>query len=338
MQNVYGHVVGISDSGRNKIYNVILSTISKNSDGNEKIDTIARSYAEDKLILEMINHRIIMLNADIKDGKIHGSTGSFDRLAVTDELSSRTKVIIAEIRIKEDNRLIGYTIADKFGNVGNRKVEQTVDWCRQFTNKAKQLNSKAVPIQNYMYQSGNVDRSEALKSYDRDKVLVWYRIGGKLTNIKRATVDIKKNTENSSIKSLTEIYTTEQIMELKKGKDEGLNFRLYANPELSAEQMGALREALEAGVNPRPYAGPEFSVEAMQAYTIELKAGIDISKYVNPRYSAPQIIAVGTGVLDGIDISRIADPDKSVLEMDRIRVALAVKLWDTNDKLKMVID
>ena len=53
-------------------------------------------------------------------------------------------------------------------------------------------------------------------------------------------------------------FNNEQLSQIKKGINSGLDFSIYAKPEFTVEQMRKIREGLIRNLNVSWYAKPEF--------------------------------------------------------------------------------
>ena len=100
------------------------------------------------------------------------------------------------------------------------------------------------------------------------------------TETKTAVNRVPLQRNEKTLNKLDEIYTPEQIAELREGKKNGVEIRVYANPALSAQQMRALRKGLQKGINVKPFASVEYSPESMRWYISDREAGIDIRPYL----------------------------------------------------------
>ena len=68
--------------------------------------------------------------------------------------------------------------------------------------------------------------------------------------IKMATEKIWKENKNK--------FNNEQLSQIKKGINSGLDFSIYAKPEFTAEQMRQIRRGLIRNLNVSWYDKPEF--------------------------------------------------------------------------------
>lgn len=59
-------------------------------------------------------------------------------------------------------------------------------------------------------------------------------------------------------------YYHEQLIELRRGFEEGLDIRAYADPNFEHEQMEVIREGLEKGLNVSKYVFPYLASPVMR--------------------------------------------------------------------------
>lgn len=322
-----GHIVAINKTPGGTKYNVLLSQYTPET---KKWAISKESVAENVLIYAIVSGRVKISNADVQDGKLHGTTGSLDRFNADKATSVRPVVILSELRAHdEQGRLLGYKICTHDGVVKNVRLSDMITNCAKITNYAKANGINVVPIQNAMYVEATDTTTAHIKPYTHNQFIVEVMTVNKPTNIEAGTVNQAAN--NQQVSKLEEIFNKEQIAELVLGKKHGINYKLYGNKDLSAAQMRELRKALEDGINPRLYADPKFSVEAMKAYRFQQKYGVDVSGFINPAYNKAQIFELSTGVLSGVDISKMADPKNRAVDMAKIRIALENKIYKVFD-------
>ena len=150
---------------------------------------------------------------------------------------------------------------------------------------------------------------------------------------KREEVNTKKNSE--ALKKLEEIFSKEQIEQLKLGKRQGMNIKKIANPKLSAQQMKALRGIESCGHDCKVFADPRYSVEALMLIKAEAKYHGDLSCMMNPEYSAEQLAILSIANDDGIDIKKLGGPKVNVEEMQERLVRLQMETWKQLDVRSM---
>lgn len=129
------------------------------------------------------------------------------------------------------------------------------------------------------------------------------------------------------VNTASSVFTPEQLEVLGKGKAEGLDIRVYANPALSAKHMDTIRKVLSAGKNPLLILDPELSPELVSLYGSDLAQGANIRPYFNKKYTLKQAVQVKLGIIRGLDVSQYADPSIDGDEMEQRRVRLNADMW-----------
>lgn len=77
-------------------------------------------------------------------------------------------------------------------------------------------------------------------------------------------------------------FNFEQLSEIKKGLDNGLDVSIYGKPIYNSEQMYQIRSCLDY-------------------------SGIDLTEYVDETYNAEQMYQIKDGLYEGLDIRLYAD-------------------------------
>lgn len=324
---VKGHIVGIREANGTKVYSVLLSQYNPNTSPNWKFSF--ENVPEQNLMAAMKAGKVALYNAKVEGGALVGTTGALSRFNPKDPIPNTPVVVLSEIRVDDtSDRLIGYRIATGNGQVKAIRLNDMLSFCMRITKAAKQRDSKAVPIQNCMYVADSVQKKGTIRAYVEGQLIVERVKINKPNNAAPAKVDTEGN--KRQITRLEEMFSKEQIRELKLGKQHGVNIRVYGNNKLSADQMKSLRKALESGVDARAFADPRFTSESMQAYSVNAKYGVDISSFINPEYNPAQIYELSTAWLEGIDISKMADPKMSAEDMSKLRIELEMQLFGDN--------
>lgn len=279
-----------------------------------------RGFVSEPELIKALKKGLTIDNCELKDGQLHGKTGSLSRFYSNQRMKMKTLVIISEMRLGDSsNKLIGYKVVARDGSVRNIKVQDLLNFC-------KMAPPDLVPVQNAVYVSPSDNTSSGFIRgfYENQFYIEHVSITAKAPNVSPAKVN---TSENSKQIKASDVFNPEQLQELNLGKQSGVNIRIYGNKNLSAEQMREIRFALESGLDPRPYADPRFSADCMRAYRIQSKYGVDIRRYVNPKYNRYQIFTLGTAVLDHVDVARIADPNMTVEQMEKARIEMVASLW-----------
>ena len=327
-----GHIIGINKTTSGDMYRVLLNSY----DPNTRKWTFARSEVpEAVLIRTLASGKVHLCNAELSAGKLKGTTGSLSRFNPANSKFTRPIVILSELRTDDAAyRLLGYKIVTYDGKVRNIKVQELLDYCSNIAKMAAKYNGYAVPIQNAIYVEETPGVAAHIKGYIQNQFLVEDIHVSKPSNVEPAKVDQAAN--KKQVSRLEELFTKDQIEELRKGRESGVNYKLYGNNKLSAAQMKEIRKSLEAGINPKLYADPAFKPETMKAYRIQAKYGVDISQFINPSYNPEQIYELSTALISGVDISKLAYPKKSANDMAKERIEMESKIW--NETSVSVID
>ena len=198
-----------------------------------------------------------------------------------------------------------------------------MEYCRKVSNAGE------VPIQNGQYVQESGGRQSFIRAYPGGEYIKEVVVRRRSKHVKPANVDQQRN--EKAISRIEELFTPEQIKQLKLGKMNGVDIKVYGNNKLSAEQMEVIRKGLEDGINAKLYADPAYSVDAMRILRADMKYGVDVSYYLNPEYSAEQLSELANGFISGVDVSVYADPKIPPQEMAEIRMRLENGIWREMD-------
>ena len=321
MATQLGIVVGIDSNGSHKAYRVLIATISpkqgEEKQYNWKFECKLMPEAQ---VIQLLQKKVNWLNIKLENGVVKGSTGDLKRF---NNQQHKPYVIISQI-VNSDDKIIGYKIANYDGGVKSIPIKEMIAYGNR---TIKQGN---IPIQNAIFVPASEDNKTAhYKSYPGSPF-----IDERIVTRKNKYADKRRvNTSNNSktLNKLEEIYTPEQIKQLKIGKEHGVDIRIFANPALESAKMKVLREGLEQRVNVRPFAFPDYTIDAMRYYILELKTGMDIRQYLNPKYSIAQIAELSIAVDEGLDVSKMNDPELSVRQMQERRIRLENNVFHDED-------
>lgn len=305
-----GIIIGIERNERETAYKIVMYA---NNNGEWKF---TRQIATERSLVSAISSKQVdIVNAKVVNGKLKGRTGDLARF---DNKVNKPLVIIAELAVK-DRGTIGYKIANSTGAVKNIPVGELLAYC------AKTTKQGGVPIQNGMYVADTESQKAFIRAYpdgEYEKELIERH---RSKNAKPAQINTEEN--NKSISKIEELFNKEQIAELKLGKKNGIDIKIYGNNKLSAHQMKVIREGLEEGLNTKLFADPEYSVDAMRLLRADMKYGVDVGYYLNPKYSAEQLSELAIGFISGVDVDKYADPSINPEEMSEIRMRLENNIW-----------
>ena len=275
---------------------------------------------EPQLLSFLREKKLTLRNAAIKDGKLVGTTGSLERFKAKTN-GYPPMVIISEV-VDSDDNVLGYKICSSFGEVKTISIKDVLKMCETIQ------NSEMIPFQNAVYVSGDSAKKAHLRAFVEGDFVKEVIHRKKSAYAEPAVVKTSEASKN--LARLEEMFTQEQIVELKLGKQHGVNIKVYGNNKLSPAQMAVIRKTMEEGLDPRPFASPEFSVQAMRMYLADLRYGVDISNYINPKYTIDQLNEISLGYMEGLDVSSYADPKLSAEEMAERRMRLESGIWKTH--------
>lgn len=243
---------------------------------------------------------------------LKGLTGDLSRF------ESKPLVILAEF-VSSKGRVLGYKVADYNGEVRSLKLNDLLDFC---LTKEKH---RETPIQNGIVIKETPTKAAHIRCYTDGEFPRIVLEQTKPKAVEKPKVSIPTNEKKLS--RLEELFSIEQINELKLGKKHGVDIRIYGDNALTAKQMSIIREALEAGLPAKKFANPAYSVPCMKLLALDLKFKCDISFYLNPKLTVKQMDEISTGVISGVDVSQYADPSISAEEMAEIRMRLENGIW-----------
>ncbi|MEM4385784.1 MAG: hypothetical protein QXD03_04480 [Candidatus Anstonellales archaeon] len=317
-----GIIVGIDKNGSKDFYRVIIFEQGK---GINDWKFIKQMISGEDLVRHITGGKLTLMNGTVEGGKVVGNTGGFSRF---NNGVNRPLVVISEILVEGTNEVKGYKVASYDGVVKNIMLKDLIAYCRDIVSKG------GVPLQNAQYVSATEGQRDFIRSYPGAEFIKEYIPLRKNPHAEAAIdkkVDNKSNTTN-----LEDIFTPEQLEQLKLGKKNGVDIKVYANPKFTPEQMKFIRECLEEGINAKLFADPAYSIEVMMFLRGELKYGYDIRPYLNPKYTLEQLMEISIGIIAGVDISKFADPKLTPKEMFEIRIKLEKEMWkehpvDTHD-------
>ena len=333
---MFGVVVGIDNFSQTpnaaKVYRVLFAQVQL----NKKDKLIAsgewsfkKAGLDERTLLEKLGKVKFLNVTKSEDNKIKGFPASLDRFKPVAGAAGHNQrggvfrpiVILSEL-ISSEGFLIGYKIATANGEVKNIINKELIAFC----NRA--VKAGAIPIQNGMFVAESNGVKAHIKSYPNSPFITETLQVNKNKHVEKANVRLANN--EKTLNKLEEIYSKEQIHELRLGKKAEVDIRVYANPNLSAEQMSALRKGLAKGVDPKwlkLIASPAFSKDCMNFYIADLESGCDIRSYVNPKYNIHQLSVLSIGAEAGVDISKFSNPELTATEMQEIEERLESAIY-----------
>jgi len=314
----WGLIVGkeATKNGGETVYRVI--TLREDAGG-----TIYLKHRIDEktLVNNMSKGYVTIGNAKVEDGELKGTSGDLARF---DSKVNKPMVIISEIQA-EGIGLVGYKMATYEGDVTTNVLKEVLNYCEKVT------KAKGTPIQNAQYVSETDTQRSFIRAYPNCDFPI-----EKLNRGKKARTEYVES-ESNSVKvdttdknKLEEIFSKDQLRELRVGRNNGVDITVYANRKLSAEQMAVIRKGLEEGLNARLWASPEYSVDAMRFYKADQGRKMDVTYYLNPKYDIQQLREISLGFTNGVDTSEYSDPKIPAREMAEIRLRLEMHVWKTH--------
>lgn len=310
-------VVGVDKTPTNEdVYRVVSASFTPKGNEKNQFDWKIECKMLNKAgILETFKNKATWLNICIENGAIKGSSGDLNRFSRS---KNNPYVIISQIKSDSD-RLLGYKVAGYDGSVKNIPLKEMLAYGNRTTRNG------GIPVQNAIFVPAEADKREHYKAYPNHSFITEVIPTNKNKQVEAKKVPLKHNGE--TLNRLSEIYTPEQIHELKQGKANGVDIRIYANPNLSAKQMQVLRGGLEEKLNVKIIAFPEYKLDAMRYYIDCLENNIDIRSFASSKYDIGQIAELSLAAELGLDISKMSNPKLSPNEMAEIRERLSANIW-----------
>ncbi|MBO5390018.1 MAG: hypothetical protein J6A59_18130 [Lachnospiraceae bacterium] len=313
MAKQLGIIVGIDkDESGNKGYRVLLATIDKKADKQYNWSFQCMLIPENRINQTKVSN---WLNIKIENGKIKGSSGSLSRF---EDDKHKPFVIISQL-VNNDNKILGYKVASYDGTVKNIHIKEMLAYGNRITKMG------CIPVQNAIFVPADEDKKEHFKSYPNCPFIIELIPSHKNKNAEAKRVSLQKN--EKTLSKLEEIYSREQLVQLKLGKEHGVDIRVYANPALKPNQMTVLREGLEKKLNVKLFAFPEYDYYVMRYYEDCLENNIDIRQFLSPKYNIGQISELSLAVEMGLDIRKMCNPKLKADEMAEIRERLERNIW-----------
>lgn len=316
-------VVGIDKVNNNKLYRVICCEYKDTEKGKgfHKWDFRCEMLSEESVkasIKKYGNDFFLNLGLDEK-GNITGKSSSLSRFDYS-KTGHHPVVIIAQYQTV-DGRILGYSTATYDGKVRNVVLKEMI----AYGNRCNKSN--LIPVQNAIFVPADANESKKAhyKSYPNMPFIITLHDVGKNKYVENRKVNIKQN--EKSLKTIDDIFTKEQIMQLRLGKDHGVEYRVYANPNLSAKQMEVLRGGLEKGINVRPFSHPDYKYLSMMYYIDCLENNIDIKPFLSSKYSHDQLFQLALASEMGVNIEKLCNPNLNANEMAEILERLEAKIW-----------
>lgn len=131
---------------------------------------------------------------------------------------------------------------------------------------------------------------------------------------------------DNAIKQYEEKYNREyyhaQLIELRRGFEEGLDISAYADPNFEHEQMEVIREGLEKGLDVSVYDKLEFDHFQMSQIKYGLENKVDVKLCANSKYAAFHMKIIRLCLELNLDVSCLLDETLSYSEVKRLEKQL----------------
>jgi hypothetical protein len=317
--SIIGAVVGYQNiDDKNKAFRVVYLDAKAIGDKQYKWQIRAELKTEADIVagkLAVNPKEVKWLNIAVANGKVKGTTGDLNRF---NNKVNNPHVIVTQI-INGNGVTIGYKVLTHGGELKNVPLKEMIAYGLRVTKQ------NGIPVQNAIFIPADDTKRAHFKAYPGNRFVEESLVAKTKTAEATPSVPVKKNAE--TLNRLDEIYSKAQIEQLRLGKQSGVDIRIYANPELSAEQMKVLRGGLEKHINVKWVANKDYSALAMKAYIQALLDRIDIRPFLNPKYDVGQIGELALAAELGLDLSKMADPKYNANDMAEIRERLERKIW-----------
>lgn len=116
-------------------------------------------------------------------------------------------------------------------------------------------------------------------------------------------------------------YNDNQINKITEAIIKGHDYKVYENDKLTWEQVGEISKGQDSGVNVQEYAKPEYSEFRMRAIRDGLEKGLDSSIYNDDRYDDYQVNALKNALDSKGFIEELRNPELGFTEMEEITSA-----------------
>lgn len=284
-----------------------------------------RHYALQKAKFENVQVKLLSGNEKApnqKDKLIYSEEGQtriwIDTAPMSSSrLTSHLAVVVQEIQT-EAGFAIGYVVVFPDGRVLRVAADDFLKYCETARVRGK------LALQNMQYVSANGSTAAHLKNYENRLVPRFIlRRAPANAEIAPHAPEPAPSSENKP----SSAFTAAQLKVLARGKKEGVDIRVYANPAFSPKRMDIIRKVLLQHKNPTPLLDLTLPEDLMVFYGLDLTQGADIRAYFNKAYTVKQAIQVKLGFIRGLDVSQYADPAVDADEMEQRRVRLDADMW-----------
>ena len=122
-------------------------------------------------------------------------------------------------------------------------------------------------------------------------------------------------------------YTKDQLKEIEKGKQAGVDVSIYEDPGFLAIQMRQIRIGLEKHLAVQWYAKKEYDWFQMEEIRKGLQKGIEVAKYADPDIPFEVMRQIRKGLKKGIDLSGGKMLSAGILRQFRKAAEDHVDIW-----------
>jgi hypothetical protein len=116
---------------------------------------------------------------------------------------------------------------------------------------------------------------------------------------------------------LSQPFTAIQMHRIMDGMVDGLDYKLYSNPNLPPEKMELIYTGLKEDLDVSYYNDERFSHAQMHSILMGLRKHLNVSKFAKLEYTGSKMRAISFGMEHGVsdeDIDKILNEDLSATE------------------------
>lgn len=270
-------------------------------------------------------------NFAVVKGRIKTTRGDISRYTIERNKEGGVRIILAVVvNLNNESDVLGYRIADKDGAVKRISLQDAIrigvkysaNKLTPFANAILvQASGKKPHYKSYVADGFPIERIPVNRTTPKAKPAVI----PKPSSPEAKAVESMDKQELS--KKLSDIFSPEQMKELRACKVAGVNPRIIANPKLSAKQMRVVWLTEKEGYKGRVFADPAYPVENMEFLRCELETKTDIRSMLNPKFSIDQLYALSYAYVMGANMTKIADPSIPAKKMDQMVEDESKKIW-----------
>lgn len=264
------------------------------------------------------NHNVAALNFSLdRNGKIQQNCGDFSRFS-----KRGSAVVLAEIKTR-GGRILGYRLLSCANNaVVNTKLEDILARERAYSTSGE-----------HFLQNGII-RNNTVNCYPQKPFPV-IQTDMKHGAAKKAVEEPRqpKAVQPKKAVAKQEDFSKEQLQELTRCKNAGVNPVFITNPKLSPAQMRVLWVAKSKGCMAESFADPKYSTDAMKFYADRLydkQTVADCSDLLaHPELGVEELGELYTCVCQGVPCSQFIG--MSATDIDVKREMEVAKYWGSID-------